>query len=63
MNLGRKFSRLGHELLAAIIGRTSPLFGVRTFGRDFPDHGDLMPSPVRNRPKPPRANSNGSCRL
>src|SRR6266581_965255 len=36
--LGEKFSRLGNELLAAIVRRQPLLLDASTFGRCFPDH-------------------------
>jgi hypothetical protein len=39
------------------------LLGAGTHGLSFPAHQVLLPPPARNRPKPPRANSSGSCPL
>jgi hypothetical protein len=55
--------RFRYEFAAAIVGRDAPLLGAGPLELTFPDHEEFLPSPAKNRPKPPCANNSGSRRL
>jgi len=61
--LREELGRLRNKLTATLVWREALLLDADTFGLVFPAHPDLSLFSARNRPKPPRANSSGSCRL